>query len=66
LLNIVPGAFLALFGAALLTTEARGMVLAHRPAILRQGPAAEGTSWHRTTPKSFDPKTWRLDAGARS
>ena len=45
LLNILPGALLALSGTALLTTEARGM-LTHRPAMQRHAPAAEGTSWH--------------------
>jgi hypothetical protein len=45
LMNVVPGALLALFGAVLLTTQARAMV-AHRPVIQRRQPAAEGTSWH--------------------
>ena len=47
LLNIVPGALLALFGAALFTTEARGM-LAPRPGTRYQVPSTEGTSWHGT------------------
>jgi hypothetical protein len=49
LLNIVPGALLALSGTALLTSEARGM-LSHRPAIRRDAPPAEGTSWHPLRP----------------
>ena len=44
LLNIVPGAVLALFGAALFVTEARAMVN-HRPDIHSTSPA-EGTSLH--------------------
>ena len=51
LLNIVPGALLALFGAALFTTEARGM-LTQRPAIQHQAPSAEGTSWHPANTKA--------------
>jgi hypothetical protein len=53
LLNIVPGALLALSGAALLTTEARG-ILSHRPAVQRHAPAAEGTSWHPQSRTWFD------------
>jgi hypothetical protein len=45
LMNVVPGALLALFGTFLITTQARAMV-SHRPAIQRHQPAAEGTSWH--------------------
>jgi hypothetical protein len=52
LVNMIPGALLALFGAALITTEARGM-LTHRPAIRYQAPAAQGTSWHRENPRPF-------------
>jgi hypothetical protein len=54
-LNIVPGALLALSGTALLTTEARGM-LSHRAAIRREAPPAEGTSWHPLRPKPDDRK----------
>jgi hypothetical protein len=56
LLNVVPGALLALSGTALLTTEARGM-LSHRPSIRRDGPPAEGTSWHPRSPKAFSHAT---------
>jgi hypothetical protein len=52
LLNILPGALLALSGTALLTTEARG-ILSHRPAMHRDAPPAEGTSWHPRSPKGF-------------
>ena len=52
LLNIVPGALLALFGAALFTTEARGM-LTPRPALHNQSPSTEGTSWRGTHAKVF-------------
>jgi len=45
LLNVVPGALLALFGAGLLTAEVRG-VISHRPPISYHQPAA-GTAWHR-------------------
>jgi hypothetical protein len=45
LMNIVPGALLALFGTVLLTTEARAMV-SHRPVVEHHQPAAEDTSWH--------------------
>jgi hypothetical protein len=54
LLNIFPGALLAMSGTALLTAEARVM-LSHRPAAIRHyEPAAEGTSWHRRSPKVFN------------
>jgi hypothetical protein len=53
LLNIVPGALLALSGTALLTTEARGM-LSTRPAMRREAPPAEGTSWHPRSRTWFD------------
>jgi hypothetical protein len=52
LMNMVPGALLALFGTVLLTTEARAMV-SHRPALERHQPATEGTSWHSTSPRDF-------------
>ncbi len=45
LLNVVPGALLALLGTGILTAEVRGIVT-HRPAFQRHIPAAEGTSWH--------------------
>jgi hypothetical protein len=53
LLNMVPGALLALSGTALVTTEARGM-LTHRPAMHRDAPPAQGTSWHSASPKIFN------------
>lgn len=53
LLNMVPGGLLALCGAALVTTQARG-VLAHRPAIHSNAPPAEGTSWHPKGATAFD------------
>lgn len=51
LLNVIPGALLALSGTALLTTEARGM-MSHRPAMRREAPPAEGTSWHPLRPQA--------------
>ena len=45
LMNMLPGALLALFGTVLLTTEARAMV-SHRPGIEHRQPAAQDTSWH--------------------
>jgi hypothetical protein len=50
LLNIVPGALLAMSGTALLMAEGRVM-LSHRPAIRHYEPAAEGTSWRRESPR---------------
>jgi hypothetical protein len=52
LLNVVPGALLALIGMGLLTAEARGLV-SHRPAIRRQTQPAEGASWHLRKPGFF-------------
>ena len=46
LLNIIPGALLALAGTGLLAAQTRGL-LSHRPAVHRHGPAEEGASWHR-------------------
>ncbi len=43
LMNVVPGALLALFGTFLFTTQARAMV-AHRPAIERHQPDPAGES----------------------
>ena len=45
LLNVVPGALLALIGTALLTTEARAM-MPHKTGVERYHPPTEGTSWH--------------------
>jgi len=45
LLNVIPGALLALAGTGLLAAQTRGL-LSHRPAVHRHGPAEEGTSWH--------------------
>ena len=50
LLNVIPGALLALFGTALLTTEARAM-MPHRAGVHRYQPATEGTSWHSVAPR---------------
>lgn len=44
LLNIVPGALLALFGTGLLMAEARGAI-APRPAVRHHRLSPEGTSW---------------------
>jgi hypothetical protein len=44
LLNILPGAILALFGAGLFTAEARTLVNRH-PAIQRHIPATQQTGW---------------------
>jgi hypothetical protein len=43
-LNILPGALLALFGAGLFTTQARAM-FAHRPATHRAAPSEQDTAW---------------------
>jgi hypothetical protein len=53
LMNVVPGALLALFGTFLFTSEARAMVSHHAP-IQRRQPAAEGTSWHPGSPRASD------------
>jgi hypothetical protein len=45
LLNIVPGALLALIGAGILTAETRSMIV-HRQATRHMQPAAQGTSRH--------------------
>lgn len=45
-LNIIPGALLALFGAALVTVQAQTL-LAHKPAIHRRQPATQDTVWPR-------------------
>ena len=50
LLNMLPGALLASSGTALLTVEARAM-FSHRPAMRRDAPPAEGTSWHPPSPQ---------------
>ena len=44
LLNTLPGALLALFGAGLFTTQARAM-FAHRPSMHRVAPAEQDTAW---------------------
>jgi hypothetical protein len=44
LMNVVPGALLALVGSGLLTAEARS-VLSHRPVVRHHIPAA--AAWHR-------------------
>ena len=46
LMNVVPGALLALLGTGLLAAEARSLT-SHRPAIQRRQPPAEGVGWHR-------------------
>jgi len=43
-LDILPGAVLALFGAGLFTTQARAM-FAHRPSMHRVAPAEQDTAW---------------------
>jgi len=53
LLNMVPGALLALFGAGLFTVEARGM-MTRRPGIRYQTPSAEGTSWHHANARRWN------------
>jgi len=45
LMNVVPGALLALIGAGILTAETRN-ILPHRHAAIRQKAAPEGVSWH--------------------
>jgi len=45
-LNILPGALLALFGAALVTSQAQ-TILTHRQGIHRRQPATEDTAWPR-------------------
>jgi hypothetical protein len=49
LLNVIPGALLALLGTALITTEARAM-MPHRAGVERYQPPTEGTSWHPAAP----------------
>jgi hypothetical protein len=46
LLNIVPGALLALAGVGLIASQARGF-MSHRSAIHRGHTAEEGAAWHR-------------------
>jgi hypothetical protein len=46
LMNVVPGAVLALVGTGILTTEARSLT-SHRPTVQRHEPAAQGAQWHR-------------------
>jgi hypothetical protein len=53
LMNIVPGALLALFGTVLLTTQARAMV-SHRSNIEHHQPSTEGTSWHPASSRTFN------------
>jgi hypothetical protein len=48
-LNIFPGALLALFGAALVTSQAQTL-LAHRPAIHKYRPATQDTAWPQPAP----------------
>jgi hypothetical protein len=45
LMNVIPGLLLALVGTALVTTQARAMLLP-RPAVRHNTPPTEGTSWH--------------------
>ena len=45
LMNIVPGALLALIGSGILTAETRN-ILPHRHAVIHQKPASEGVFWH--------------------
>jgi hypothetical protein len=51
LLNIVPGALLALIGTGILAAEARNLVAADRPLIHRHHSGEEGASWHRGGPR---------------
>jgi hypothetical protein len=53
LMNIVPGALLAVFGTVLLTTQARAMV-SHRPVLEQHHVSPEGAAWHPTRPPVFD------------
>jgi hypothetical protein len=53
LMNIVPGALLALFGTVLLTTQARAMV-SHRPNVEHRLPSTEGTAWHPSSSRAFN------------
>ena len=52
-LNIIPGALLALIGMGILTAEVRSLVL-HKTAVLWHRPAGEGAAFHR------DPAGFRL------
>lgn len=45
LVNVIPGALLALIGAGILTAGTRN-ILPRRHAIVHQKPASEGASWH--------------------
>jgi len=47
LLNIVPGALLAVGGIAILTVEARTLI-SHPSSIEHRQPSNEGATWHRT------------------
>ncbi len=46
LMNVVPGALLALVGTGLLMGQVR-TVFSHPTSIPRHQPPAEGTTWHR-------------------
>jgi hypothetical protein len=59
-LNVLPGALLALAGTALLTTQAKAMMIPHRNGIQRSRPAPHGASWEGT---SWHPH--RLEAPGR-
>jgi hypothetical protein len=45
LLNVVPGALLALVGAGILMADVHGLTH-RRPVTEHRRPGAEGTSWH--------------------
>lgn len=46
LVNIIPGALLALIGVGLLSAEVHG-AMSHQPAGVHRHQPAEGASWHR-------------------